>query len=640
MFEQIKNEIATLLAKAAEINESTAYASLDIPKNNFGDISSKIAFDLTRTLQENPAEIAAKISKRIQGHRHTHTECRYIKHKYIERVVAVGPFINFFLSPLCFDEIVENVAKNPDYGKEKAENGKTECEKIIVEFPSVNPNKPWHIGHLRNALLGDSVARILSFNGKNVERIDYIDDLGLQVAQSLYGYLNSNLNSTEIQDKKLDHWIGEQYVRVVTEVEKNPEIDKKVRDLIKQLEQGSGNIAEQARQLSENVVKAQYETNFALGIYHDALIFESDIIRTIFCEGIEKLKTNGAIRLENKGKNKGCWVVRLGEKYKEMNDDQKVIMRSDGTATYTGKDVIFQLWKFGLLRSDFVYTKFVVQPNGKIAYKTFFEGKKMQFGKANRVVNIIGVEQNYVQEVIKQVFLALGYVKEAQNLIHLMYEHAVLPDGKFSGRKGTWIGYSADEFIVEAKTRALEKITKEMSESDKKETAEKIGIAAIKFSLLKTSPEKKIVFDWDNALSFEGDSGPYLQYACVRAAGILNNWGGKIDSLSLKNTAEGNKGNEEDERDNFKYNNEEKTVLRQILIFSEIVKKAATNLRPHYIADYALELATLFNKFYTKHQVINAEEKEKTKRLLIVAATLNTLKNALYLLGIAIPKKM
>lgn len=603
MQKKIKAEISKLILKACGVPEEIALASLEMPKNNFGDLSSRIAFDLAKVEKKNPTEIAKEIAGKIP------------KHKFLEKIVATGPYINFFLSSLYYCEIAEKAAKDNEYGR-----GTKKKEKIIVEFPSVNPNKPWHIGHLRNALLGDSVTRILEFSGYTIEAMDYIDDLGLQVAQSFYGYLKFGKKP----GKKFDHLIGEQYIHIAAEMENNPNTALEVRKLLKKMEDGEPEIANNARMFSEEVVLAQYETAFSLGIYHDVLVFESDIMRTIFKEGMEKLKNSKSVHFEKEGKNAGCWVVQLGEKYKNMKDEQKIIIRSDGTATYTGKDIIFQLWKFGLLSNDFTYTEFVKQPNGKIAYKTSQKGKRMGFGKADRVINIIGVEQRYPQAVIKDVMEILGYNKESKNYVHLAYEHATLPDAKFSGRAGTWLGYTVDEFIEEAKKRAKEKIGKEMSEEEKEKIANKVGIAAIKFSFLRTTPEKKLVFEWDKALSLEGDSGPYLQYAYVRTRGILNKWGGDVQKLEVRGVM----------------NEDEKALVRHISIFEEVVEKAALDLKPHYIAEYALELSTIFSRFYTKNPVLTAESGEKEKRLVITAATANTLKNSLYLLGIEAPEKM
>lgn len=600
MLKEIKKQITKMLSNEIKIDEEKVANSLEIIKEKFGDLCSKIAFDIGKQQGKNPTEVAKIIAEKMP------------KHKYIEKICSAGPYVNFFFSSCFFSEITEKLAKNKGYGKKEKNNKKT-----IVEFPSVNPNKPWHVGHLRNALLGDSIAKILSFNGENVEVIDYIDDLGLQMAQSLYGYKEMD------SKKKFDHLIGEQYVRIANEME-NPKVRTKVAELLKKMENREKEISNKARELSEKVIKAQYQTSFAFNIYHDVLVFESDIINTIFSQGLEKLKKSRIIHLEETGKNKGCWVVQLSEKYKNQKENQKILIRSNGTATYTGKDVIFQLWKFGLLEEDFLYEKFILQPNKKTAYKTSENGEKMNFGKADKVINIIGVEQTYPQEVIRDIMLVLGYEKQSKNLIHLAYEHAILPTGKFSGRQGTWVGYSADEFLEEMKKRAKEKITKEMDEKQKQVIANKVGIGAIKFSFLRTSPEKKIIFNWESALSFEGDSGPYIQYAYVRALGILKKCESEVEYLGTECA----------------YNEDEKILIKELSKFEEIVEKSAQDLRPHYIADYALDIATLFNKFYTKNPVLNAEKNERTKRLAIVRACANILKNSLYLLGIDTPDEM
>ena len=604
MYKRIKQDVAKLISDAIGVSQDEALRSLETPKGGFGDLSSRISFDLAKKWGRSPVEITKEIYGKIG------------KHPHIERIATSGPYLNFFFSGAFFAEALEKAAKEPEYGKGDAKEGK-----VIIEFPSVNPNKPWHIGHLRNALLGDSVARILAFNGNAIEAMDYIDDLGLQAAQSLYGFLRDG--KTPIG--KLDHWVGMQYVEIAAEMESNPDAKAKVEELLKKVEAGDAEIAEKARKLSEDVVRAQYETDFALGIYHDALVFESDIIRTVFSEGLGKLKENNAIVLIKEGKNAGCWVVQLGEKYKNMKDDQKILIRSNGTATYTGKDIIFQMWKLGLLQSKFNYVKFIDQPNGKPAYMTSKEGEAMDFGSGSRAINIIGVEQSYPQEVIKDTLRIIGYGKQASGMVHLAYEHAVLPEGKFSGREGTWMGNTVDEFIEEANDRAEGKITKEMDDDRKKEIAKKVALAAIKFSFLRTSPEKKIVFDWDRALSFEGDSGPYLQYAYVRTLGILRKWGGNVSELAASPA----------------FNADEKEVLGIMLAFRETVEKAAADLRPHYIADYAIDLATAFSRFYTKNQVLNADSEEnKINRLMIVSATMNTLRNTLNLMGIEAPEEM
>ena len=607
MLIQLKSEAAELIAKAAGANKEVALNSLETPKEAFGDLSSRIAFLLAKEMKKSPLEIAKEIANKIKPSRS------------FEKIEATGPYVNFFFSQEAFRSILQQILKDKEcFGSGKKLPGKT-----IIEFPSVNPNKPWHIGHLRNAILGDSVARILEFSGTEVERLDYIDDLGLQVAQSLWGFLHLGHKP----HGKFDLWLGTQYVEVAKKFEKEKNLEADVRTVLKQMEEGDNEVAKIGRWLAEECVRAQYQTAFAFNIMHDALIFESDIVRTVFSEGIESLKKSGAITHETEGKNAGCWVVKLPkefeEEFGEMRDADKILIRSDNTAVYTGKDVIFHLWKFGKLRNEFSYEPFIEQPNGKIAFKTSGKGKKMKFGKASRVINVIGMEQRYPQAVISEVLKKLGYEKEAAGMIHLAYEHVWLPGEKFSGRAGTWVGYTADELLEEARQRVKEKITIEASDEEKKKIADIVGASAIKFSFLKTVAEKKITFKWEEALSMEGDSGPYVQYSFVRSKGILG-----------KTTEKSSIGK-------YEFNPEEKMLIRAFAEFGEIAQRCNKEFAPHHLCQYLLSLAGHFNSFYRVSPVLKAEkEEERRTRLAIVQASSIVLGSGLGLLGIESPEKM
>ncbi|MBI5223644.1 arginine--tRNA ligase [Candidatus Micrarchaeota archaeon] len=605
MFNQIKEEIAKDIAKVAKCDFEIAFASIENGK--FGDISSKIAFTLSKERKENPAKIAPEIAKELQ------------KNQWVQRIEATGPYINFYFSPETYGKIIEEILKREfEYGRSK---GKSNANKIMIEFPSVNPNKPWHIGHLRNGLLGDSVARILEAAGHKVERMDYIDDLGLQVAQSLWGFLNFDAKP----HGKFDMWLGEQYVGVSKKFEEDKDIVEQVRETLKEMEEGNNEIANAARDLTEKCVKAQYETAFNYGIYHDVLVFESDIMRVIFKAGIEYIKKNNAIELETEGKNAGCWVVKLeGEgEFANMENPDKVLIRSDGTAVYTGKDVIFHLWKFGQLKDEFTYEPFIVQPNGKTAYKTSKKGKQMNHGNAQQCINVIGVEQAYPQKVIAEVFRRLNLTQQAANHHHLAYEQVGLPEGKFSGRKGTWLGYTADELLEEAKERVMQKIKPEIEQTEKEEISRKVAVGAIRFAFLKIGSEKKITFKWEDALNMEGDSGPYAQYAYVRTKSILA------------------KSKEAPEAIAPSYNESEKQLTLKLAQLPQIVEKAAKEHSPQIISTYSLEVAALFSSFYNASPVLIAEdEKTRKSRLAITKATGIVLKNSLELLGIECPQKM
>lgn len=620
MFLSLREKLAKAIAVAAGVSEEEAERSIELPKGQFGDVASSVCFSLAKKEKKNPVELAKGIAAKIK------------LPNWVDEVKVQGPYLNFLLSHVFYSELLAEVkGKKSDFGRGSKKKGKT-----IIEFPSVNPNKPWHIGHLRNALLGDAVARILEFSGEQVQRTDYIDDLGLQVAQSFWGYKNFGKKPSG----KLDLWLGQEYVEVSKKFEADEKVQKEVRQLLKEMEEGKGKNAKECRELVEKCVASQYETAFKFSVYHDVLIFESDILRTIFAEGLELLKKNGAIVHEKEGKNAGCWVAKMtSPEFANMESPDKILIRSDGTATYTGKDVIFQLWKFGLLKNDFSYKKFMKQPNGVECEMTSAKGKKSKMGHAARAVNVIGMEQAYPQKVIAEILRNMGYKKEAENSVHLAYEHVWLEDEtsssaggtgeaeasarKFSGRQGTWIGYTTDELHEEGVKRAEEKVKEEVQGAERRKIAEAVAEGAIRFSFLRTTPEKKITFKWDEALSLDGDSAPYVIYAHARAHKIFEK-GGAGGALRIS----GMEG-------------AEKELLKKIMLFESVVQEAAKHMRPNMVAEYCLDLAALYNRFYNSCPVLSCEDgKVRDMRLAINFAALTVMKNALGALGVQALERM
>ncbi|HID72330.1 TPA: arginine--tRNA ligase, partial [Candidatus Micrarchaeota archaeon] len=407
--------------------------------------------------------------------------------------------------------------------------------------------------------------------------------------------------------------------------ETQPLVQEDVRRVLKKMEEGGNEVAEKGRLLAEECVRAQYETSFNFGIYHDVLVFESDIMGTIFAEGAEFLKKSKAIEHEAEGKNAGCWVVKLTEDFGfgKMENPDKVLIRSDGTAVYTGKDVIFHLWKFGKLKKKFKYEEFIKQPDGSTAFKTSSKGKDKKFGHADEVINVIGVEQKYPQRVIVEVFKRLGFDKESASLHHLSYEHVGLPEAKFSGRKGTWMGYTADALLAEAQERVSDKIKLDVSEEEKQAISLAVAVAAIKFAFLRTNADKRITFRWEDALNMEGDSGPYVQYAYVRTRGILRKTKEKPDVKSKE------------------FAPEERILLKRLAGLRDAAERSSRELAPHHVPQYLLDVAGDFAKFYGACPVIKAEDKKVMKtRLALVQATGIVLKNGLDMLGISCPERM
>jgi len=287
------------------------------------------------------------------------------------------------------------------------------------------------------------------------------------------------------------------------------------------------------------------------------------------------------------------------------------------------------MWKFGIAEHVFNCKQFLTQPNGKVLTTTASDGKpSKEFGKADVVVNIIGSEQSYLQDLLKSLLRTMGY-KQAENYHHVAYEHVVLPSEQFSGRLGTWVGYTADELLEEATKRAMVEVEKRsaksgITEKEMERTARLIGLAAIKFSFLRVTPTKQVVFEWDRALSFEGDTGPYVQYACVRAKRILEKLGKKSGKMPEK----------------YSFTPEEKELLKKIARFPELVRKAEKDLQSYYVAEYVLDLADAFSKFYETTPVLKAQPEQQEARALIVATVASVLERALGFIGIEVPEKM
>jgi len=620
------------------VSESDITQSIAKAKEGFGDVTSTIAFQVAKSQKKNPAEIANAIKDKLK------------LPKEVEKCDVAGPYINFIYSQKVYAGFLKEIySKKENFGKggkeqiqaqvrdeqvqqqegqppqpEKAEK----AEKVLIEYPSVNPNKPWHIGHLRNALIGNSLSKILEFKGFTVQKMNYINDLGLQVAQSIWGYMS--LPEPQPPEKKFDHLLGKQYVEVSKRAEK---IEQEVRRMLKKMEDRDPTISVRAREICESCVQAQLQTAFDYGIYEDVLIWESDIIESkLFNTGIEKLKVSDIFEKKTEGEQKGCIVVKLDEKeFPSMKSDAKVIIRSDGTSTYTAKDVVFAMWKFGLLEKKFKCKTFAKQPNGVALLSTVAKGKETEFSKADRVINVIGVEQAYLQHLIKYVLGKMGY-PQAEKYVHVAYGRVALPEGSFSGRLGTWVGYTADELLEEGVKRASAEVEKRLEKSgikgrEKDKVAKQIAVGAIKFSFLRVSHNRQVIFDWNRALSFEGDSGPYLQYACVRANKI------SVKAKEAGITAVIAAG--------YSFNAAEKQLIKKLQQFPETVEKSAYDLQTYYLAEYALDVADAFNKFYEASPVINAEkEEEKKTRLAIVVASLAVLRSAIGLLGIDVPEKM
>ncbi|MFX1492467.1 MAG: arginine--tRNA ligase, partial [Promethearchaeota archaeon] len=472
-----------------------------------GDLACTAAFHLAQELKKSPPKIAQELAVFDP-----------VKFPLIEQVVAQGPYVNFYINIIPYRRAVVDAiqASGESYGKSTMFVGKH----VVVEYPAVNPNNPLHIGHARNAVLGDTVARLMKNVGYDVTRMDYINDLGLQIAVAYWAL--KHLNALQYKGK-YDQVVGRLYVDAQEKYD-----ETEVRKYLKLMEQGNNAVASEVRKMSERVLRAHHKTHDRLNVHHDLLVWESDIAHSgLFAQALEKMLEAPTTLRPTKGTKAGCVIVDLGayEEFQHLKDTEKVLVRSDGVATYTGKDIAFHFWKFGIIKDPFMYKPFKSpKTNENGIWTTAQKGETGHYRPADIIFNVIGMPQSQPQRTVYLTLKTLGYDDASANYYHLAYEFVTLPDARFSGRKGTWIGFSTDAVIREATRRARKEVKKRNPEADSsflREVAEAIGSAAVRYSLLKVAVEKQIIFKWDDMLNFDGNSAPYLMYTHARANSIL-----------------------------------------------------------------------------------------------------------------------
>lgn len=607
---EIKRKIAEKVAEALKKEYGISASAEDIINlvQDGGvedvDIECRAAFRFAKEVRARPAEIAERIMPHLRDELYSTSNA--------------NGYINFTFTHKFYERFVR------DYELKFPKNN----IKVIVEYPSVNPNKPLHIGHLRNAVIGDCIANLLEYCGYDVIRMDYIDDLGLQVAQSLWMCMHGAVPE---EGKKYDHWLGEMYVEAAKKYEESEEVRKEVEEIMKKLEEGEHTVAHLGREMAMQCVEAQKATLQRMNIFQDVLVWESDIVRAnLLKSGLDILEKKKILKTAGKdSKYAGCKIIELSTHplFKHLTDADKVLVRANGVATYTAKDISFQMWKFGIIKDTLVFDKMLMQKNGRLLFTSCALGQPANFSGAKKVINVIGVEQEYPQSVIRVALEMAGFAEEAKNYKHVAYGHARLKEGRFSGRKGTWIGFSADELADVSVSKAQERINdkfRNYSDDEKRNISEAVGIGAIRFSFIRLGPEKELVFDWDKALSFDGDSGPYLQYAYARAIHILEKeaideyWDGSIVFTEK----------------------EEMRLIREIAKFEEVCRKAADSYAPHDVADYAIKLSTLFSSFYVSCRVICDDKNVCESRKRLVRKYAETLERCLRILGIPIIRNM
>ncbi|NHI83757.1 MAG: arginine--tRNA ligase [Candidatus Thorarchaeota archaeon] len=621
-----RSKVVDILEKVTQLDRESIADNLETPPDSsLGDFATTLAFGLAKEKKKNPAKIAEDIAKEISELSKTEALLTAVKQK--------GPYINFYLSrgELADLTVKSVLTMETAYGNSDEYKGL----RALIESPAVNPSKPWHIGHARNAVIGDTLANMLEAVGYAVLRMDYINDLGLQIAQLVWKLKDAEGPES---NEKYDHYLGRLYVGVNETFESNERVEEQVREVSRRLEDLKSKEAKRSDKMVSDCVEAQSQTAYRLNIYHDYHIWESMIAYSGLLEQAKEMMLKcDNIFIPDEGDKKDCVIADLTaiDEFKDMKEPNKVLFRSDGTRTYTGADVAFQMWKFGIIEDPFTYSLFEEQPNDKPVYRTKFGGKKHDLGKVNLVFNVIGSGQAHPQRLVYSIMDLLGYHEQAKNSHHVAYEFVGLEEADFSGRKGTWRGYSCDDVLDKARELAKKEVSKrnpDESDAFKNHVAEQIGTGAVRYRLLNASPDRRITFRWEDALDFNGDAAPYLQYSCARASRILERAvEDESADLSLLNT------------------NEEFALVKAIARFPEEVLGViqgmtkqvwGTSFSTNRMTAYCYNLATLFSRFYDSCPVLKSEPDFRAARLQLVQAFRITMSNCLRLLGIPVVERM
>ncbi len=619
------------------------------PRLDLGELATPLCLGLAKTLRKPPRAIAEELAGAlsITG---------------VRKIDVAGPgYINFHLDRGFVLET--SIARLRDIGADAANAG----GKVIVEHTNINPNKAAHIGHLRNAAIGDSFVRVLRFTGRDVEVQNYIDNTGVQVADVIVGFLHLEQRTLAevrelIRDSngKFDYYCWDLYARASAFYQdRDPDFALRAETL-RAIEDGGNETAEMAEAVAMAIVERHLRTMDRIGVRYDVLPRESDILHLRFWDrAFTLLKEREAIFFEDEGPNAGCWVMRI---HTGSGDEDKIIVRSNGTVTYVGKDIAYQLWKLGLLERDFHYRVFDRYPDGQPVWMTDSvdgDSEHPRFGTGRSVYNVIDVRQSYLQTVVQEGVRALGYEREAERSVHFSYEMVALtpacaeqlgivlddddrrrPWIEVSGRKGQ--GVKADDLLdaLEEKARAEVRVRNpDFTEAEQRDIARQVAVGALRYFLLRFTRTAVIAFDFDEALSFDGETGPYIQYAAVRANNIL------------RKAREAGRGLDTDRKaalasagalgDFLSGDDELWDLVYAASRLDEVARQAADALEPATLAKFTFMLAQKFSLFYHHYRVISEDDERRRAFLLVVVEFVrDTLARALDLMGIAVPERM
>ena len=625
---------------------------VDLPPTvELGEYALTFCFELAKKLRKAPRKIAEEVVAGIGE-----------IHGFEMLEVAGAGYINARVKRIS---MVQTIAKDAAMPKDAR-------DKVLVEHTSINPNKAAHIGHLRNAILGDTFVRLLRASGHPVDIQNYIDNTGVQVADVVAGFMQMEgvtskaemvVRMAEIDDTdtRFDYYCWDLYAKVSQWYEQAPE-NKQIRlKTLHDIEQGNTTAAEIGELISTAVLRRHLDTMQRLDILYDFLPRESEILSLKFWDlAFVQLKEKGVLYFEQEGKNKGCWVMKRAgsaespaEEAAAPDEDAKVIVRSNGTVTYVGKDIAYHLWKFGLLGRDFGYKKFFRYGNGHEAWISCQNGEAghPHFGGVSAIYNVIDARQADPQNNVIEAVRALGYKDQAEHFTHFSYEMVALTPRcatelgyeiseedkgrafiEVSGRKG--FGVMADDLLDKLITAAQAEVDarhQEVSVQERREIATQIAIGALRYFMLKYTKNSVISFDFKDALSFEGETGPYCQYAAVRATNIFRKAGTTPEAVLAAGV-------------DFDVHIKDNGIWEIWLTASrlaQVVEQCIASTEPAYLAKYAFQLAQVFNNFYHKHHILTEPDPGKKQFLLAtVAVARRELARALKVMGVEVPAVM
>ena len=640
MFHILEKTIAeAVAAKISQVFQTDATVTVEPPKDtSFGEFALPVAFQLAKPLRKAPKAIAEELKAQLSG---------------LPGVASLEIAGNGYLN-LRLDRAAYLAALASPVAAPAAKPGK-----IIVQHTNINPNKAAHIGHLRNSILGDTFVRMLRAAGETVEVQNYIDNTGVQVADVVVGFHYLEKKSlAEVrelaQQPKFDHYCWNLYARISSYYKDNAEAMAWRAATLHEIEGGHGEIAELGHLVADAIVQCHLKTMARLDIAYDVLPRESEILHLKFwAAAFELLKQRQAIYFETEGKNKGCWVMPASAFKENPNDpgeegaeDSKVIVRSNGTVTYVGKDIAYQLWKFGLLGQDFYYRPLENWPGVWVSTAEPQTGATPSFGRGQQVYNVIDSRQSYLQDVVVAGLRALGYQDQAERSVHFSYEMVALSPRtcaqlgipiseedarkayvEVSGRKG--LGVKADDLMDKLIENALAEVDSRNADrpaEERREVARQIAIGALRYFMLKYTRTTVIAFDLQEALAFTGETGPYVQYAAVRARKIL----AKLPPTDLSNVPAAPLADE--------------NLWQLLLAISRLdysLERSVASGEPSHMARYAFQLAQAFSGFYENYPVVQETDPEKQKLLIWMTDYFaRQLERTCGILGIPVPQYM